>query len=315
MKLIVSRHYTPDTHWTKWIEEGFDFSEYSQPWEHPGVSPLAYETKATYGDLDLDSDSFLRTLVSQVWAKDFARREGEIDEKLVHDSQRFMEFRELELDIFYRDKFHAEDVPREWFEQSEFAKKNLDDIYDWGIDDFNSMGWDTKNEHMVVIDYYNEVIEPELDALWEEIIVRMLVTKTNPTKDSVVHHAIERLWAKRCESWKDSPDLLTEEYKEKFFSQCDEKFEEWALSRSYEAAITLYPVKNLFSYFHDEIVFNNYIQTFVMYGRAHNSEGHLVAVADEETDFVTSRRLLEDPESVTEDEIRYLVGRSHAWWT
>lgn len=315
MKLIVSRHYTPDTHWTKWIEEGFDFCEYSQPWEHPGVSPLAYETKATYGDLDHDSDSFLRSLVSQVWAKDFAQREGEIDEKLVQDSQQFMELRELHLDIFYHEKFHAEDVPREWFEQSEFAEKNLEDPYRWSDGGFGSMGRNVTNGHMVVIRYYNEVIEPEIEALWEAIIVRMLVTKTNPTKESVVQHATERLWAERHESYKDSPALFIEEYKEKFFLQRDKKFEEWALSSSYEAVLTLYPVENLFSYFHDEIVFNNYIQTFVMYGREHNAEGNLMAVVDEETDFVTSRRLLEDSESVTEDEIRYLVGRSHAWWT
>lgn len=211
MRIILSKHAYPDSHWENWIAEGFDFCNIAQPWEHPGVSNLAYETKATYNDLDLDSDSFLSFLVSQVWAKDFARREGEIDEKLVQDSQRFMELRELQLDIFYHEEFHVEDVPHEWFEQSEFSKKNLEDPYEWGDGGLNLAGRDIKNEQMVVVRYYNEVIEPEIEALWEEIIVRMLVTKTNPTKESVVQHATERLWADRCEAWKDSPDLLTEE--------------------------------------------------------------------------------------------------------
>ena len=40
--------------------------------------------------------------------------------------------RELQLDIFYHEEFHVEDVPHEWFEQSEFSKKNLEDPYEWG---------------------------------------------------------------------------------------------------------------------------------------------------------------------------------------
>lgn len=315
MKLILSRHCTPETHWTKWVEEGFDFSDYSQPWEHPGISPLAYETKATYGDLDLDSDSFLRSLVSQVWAEDFTNRSGDIDEKLAHDSKTFMELRETELDIFYREAFQVEDVPNEWLDQSEFAGVDLQAPYKWDDEFLSSASRGVTNEHMAIVNYYNEVIEPKICQLWKDIVVRMLVTGANPKRDTVVQHAVKLLWSKRCKAWKDSPDLLTERHKDEFFSQAEEKFQQWALESSYEAAITLFPADNLFSYFHDEIVFNNYIQRTVMYGREQNAEGGLVVPEDDETAFVTSRRLLDESDNVTEDEIRYLVERSHSWWT
>lgn len=123
MKLILSRHYTPSTHWANWAAEDFDFSDYAQPWEHPGISPLAFETKATYGQLDLDSDAFLKSLVKELWARDFADRSGEIDDELVEMSRRLVELHEIELDIFAREAFTIDDVPLDWFRKSEFARR------------------------------------------------------------------------------------------------------------------------------------------------------------------------------------------------
>lgn len=315
MKLILSRHYTPSTHWTNWVAEDFDFSDYAQPWEHPGISPLAFETKATYGQLDVDSDAFLKTLVEHLWAKDFANRSGEIDDELVEMSQRLLELHEMELDIFTRESFTIDDVPLDWFRKSEFAGKNLDDDYDWGDATLNELWGNTKNRAVVCVAYYNEVIAPEVEKLWQEIIVRMLVTKTNPSREAVADYATQCLWKEDCEHYRDYPEMLTSEKRGEFFSKPEEKFHQWALERSYEAAIACFPVENLFSYFHDEIVFNNYIQMTVMYGREWNVGGGLVVPEGDETVFVSSRRLLDFPESVTEDEVRFLVGRAKYWWT
>ena len=72
------------------------------------------------------------------------------------------------------------------------------------------------------------------------------------------------------------------------------------LSSSYEVAIALYPVENLFSYFHDEIVFNNYIQTMVEVYRELDEQVR-------ETDFALSLDILP---SLTEGDSRYRLNLS-----
>lgn len=307
MRIILSKHAYPDSHWENWTAEGFDFCSIAQPWEHPGVSSLAYETKVQYWELDVDSDSFLEGLVRCVWAPDIASRAGELDAEFVEIAQRFLDLCKLQKMIFVEETFGAGDIPREWFEDSEFAGLDLDALFDW-YGNGRIDGSKVTNGHMAVIRFYNDVIVPEMERLWEEIVVQIILSGYAPRHDAVVEYANEQMWLRRCELFEDDPDLLTEEHRERFFAKRERNYSEWLRERAYESVIVLFPAENLFSYFHDEIVFNNYVQTTVEVNRELDGQVR-------ETDFALSRQLLDDPETVSEDDVRFLVGRTHGWWT
>ena len=307
MRIILSKHAYPDSHWENWTAEGFDFCSIAQPWEHPGVSSLAYETKVQYWELDVDSDSFLEGLVRCVWAPDIASRAGELDAEFVEIAQRFLDLCKLQKMIFVEETFGAGGIPREWFEDSEFAGLDLDALFDW-YGNGRIDGSKVTNGHMAVIRFYNDVIVPEMERLWEEIVVQIILSGYAPRHDAVVEYANEQMWLRRCELFEDDPDLLTEEHRERFFAKRERNYSEWLRERAYESVIVLFPAENLFSYFHDEIVFNNYVQTTVEVNRELDGQVR-------ETDFALSRQLLDDPETVSEDDVRFLVGRTHGWWT
>ena len=209
--------------------------------------------------------------------------------------------------IFVEETFGAGDIPREWFEDSEFAGLDLDALFDW-YGNGRIDGSKVTNGHMAVIRFYNDVIVPEMERLWEEIVVQIILSGYAPRHDAVVEYANEQMWLRRCELFEDDPDLLTEEHRERFFAKRERNYSEWLRERAYESVIVLFPAENLFSYFHDEIVFNNYVQTTVEVNRELDGQVR-------ETDFALSRQLLDDPETVSEDDVRFLVGRTHGWWT
>lgn len=307
MRIILSKHAYPDSHWENWIAEGFDFCSIAQPWEHPGVSNLAYETKVQYWELDVDSDAFLEGIVRRVWAPDIIGRADEFDEEFVELAQRFCELCKIQDTIFIEEKFGAEDIPRDWFEDSEFAGLDLDTPFDW-CGNGRIDGSKVTNGHMAVIRFYKDVVVPEITRVWEEIVVQIILSGYAPRYDAVVAYANEQMWLRRCELFEDDPDLLTEDHRERFFAKQEHNYSEWLRERAYESVIVLFPAENLFSYFHDEIVFNNYVQTTVEVNRELDGQVR-------ETDFALSRQLLDDPETVSEDDVRFLVGRTHGWWT
>lgn len=317
MKLILSRHYTPESHWTKWPEEGFDFSDYSQPWEHPGVSRLAYETKATYGDLDYDGDGFLRRAVEHYWAPDIASRRGDLIDDLVDMAEEFVELTNIEKGFMF-EELGIGDVPKDWLEKVgvEEIDSEHDGLYEYTYGKYST--WTMEPDHAVIIDYLRKYLRPRIGILWKKMIPLIIKENYAPKHDYLVDIVAEDSWAERVREWSDTAwELLTPEYKEKFFEDPEIHFEEWAKSNSYHAAVITYPGENLLSYFHDEIVFQCYIQMTVEHDREPlDNYGLKIRVPrNPETEFVTSRQLLDRPETLTDEDFEILVDLSHGWWS
>ena len=84
MQYDVDFSAVPNSHWSQWRDEEFDFLCSHFVWEHPAVSMLAQKTRPSHWEFDCDADWVIHNFVYNYWVDDILARKDEVDEDLYY---------------------------------------------------------------------------------------------------------------------------------------------------------------------------------------------------------------------------------------
>lgn len=303
MRTLRKANSLPETHWTQWntkdtstfhaddnahsqgVDPTFRFLNYHQPWEHPAISELAQQSKATTADLDYDSDSFLQSLLVKLWLPDIQGRE---DDDTLSATLKTL------ADVAYKAN---NDKQQAYLEYKESFEKNADLIQreqqeapplDENASLIEKLN-DPSRTARQLVDSYLE-LEEKCQNVFRKVLPKLLTEMVRTEYTPLVMNAYEY---GASMSFKKDYGLLGTDY----FYQSSVR------DKLYYLNIATYPGENLPSYVHDQLVFMNYIQ-------------HVVVHEDEtEQEIAQSFELLSEDKDTVLSAFTTAIKGVHSWWT
>lgn len=303
MRTLRNTQYTPRTHWTQWnvkdedtyyegdnahsqgVDPTFRFLNYHQPWEHPAISELAQQSRATNADLDYDSDSFLESLLVKLWLPDIHERE---------DDDSLSETLKTLAEVAYKASIDKQQAYKDY---QEAFDKNTYLIYKEQqeappLDENASLMEklsDPSPTARRIVDTYIELDEKYQDVfnkIFPKVLLEMVRNNYAPLEDNAYEYGANM-------SYKKDYDLLGKDY----FYQSSVQ------DKLYHLNIATYPGENLPSYVHDQLVFMNYIQHTVVHEK------------ETEQELAQSFDLLSDDQETVLTAFTTAIEGVHSWWT
>lgn len=313
MRSIVDKHHKPHDDWARWKEDGFSFIDLCSPWEHPAISPLGYANKVSYGSLDYDSDSLMDMMLEDYWCVDMMGR-SDLPEDLTDLVKKYMGLKTRQGDL----EENRCDPPAEWVE--EFINSYGDSWEDTLREDrefFSQLFPEhtpVEHEEIYLRSMYSiKVVEPQIREILPEILLSIIHHGYSPNINTVKKVVHEKSLKKRlskdymCTDIEGDLARHERELRERF--SVDDEWERYIHGdHSYHLSIVVHPAENLPSYFHDELLFMNYMQNIVVVDDKHHHDTYV-----EECQNVVDGVLLSD---TVDDEL--LAGIAHRigdWWT
>ena len=303
MRTLRKANSLPETHWTQWnvkdedtyyegdnahsqgVDPTFRFLNYHQPWEHPAISELAQQSKATTADLDYDSDSFLQSLLVKLWLPDIQGRE---DDDTLSATLKTL------ADVAYKAN---NDKQQAYLEYKESFEKNAERIQreqqeapplDENASLIEKLNDPSRTARQLVDNYLE--FEEKCQNVFRKVLPKLLTEMVRSEYAPLVMNAYKYGVGM---SYKEDYDLLGTDY----------FYESSVRDKLYYLNIATYPGENLPSYVHDQLVFMNYIQ-------------HVVVHEDEtEQEIAQSFELLSEDKDTVLSAFTTAIKGVHSWWT
>jgi len=296
MQYDVDFSAVPNSHWSQWRDEEFDFLCSHHVWEHPAVSKLAQKTRPSYWEFDCDADWAIHNFVYNYWVDDILARKDEVDEDLYYKALEYHHINNFDvlehkstLDLFVS--------------MREADGKDYNKIYDTDDESIFSMVKDVSIEEWQKIDFEREVKDPYMYRLVQEITMLVFTTEYAPDKEHI-NARLKEQYKNGDEKEQRIYDLYINDERDKDWYTPITPIE-YKLShhnRVYWLMIILYPAENIPSYFHDQMVFMNYIQRIVRH------QGF-----DEQKEIVLKNSLLSETPDV--DDFSTALDEIGSYWT
>ena len=290
-------HDIPTSHWSQWGDHSnFNFLQGHYVWEHPGMSDLAHATRPSYWEIDCDADYALRSFATQYWIQDILSRHDELDEDLYATAQELYhvhnynildhpETMDLFISIAKEQGIHFD---------KDHKKETHSDNLSRLIADIPFDEWIQANFELYVLDLY-------IIALNEKLLSLIFSKGYTPDRESIKESIIN--------AYKNGNDEEVDTYDQFFSPENNDVFDpvdpiRYRISYNenvYWLMLALYPSENLPSYFHDQMVFMNFIQDTVSHD------------VQEEKDIILAGKLLGDQPD--EEAYAFAVSRHRSYWT
>ena len=248
----------PETHWTEWNNEEFQFLRSHHLWEHPAVSQLAKKTRPTLWEFDCDADWVIHKFVRQFWVDGILARASEVDEELYYKAKEYDNISHFEI-------LEYPDLLDEFVSMREAQGKNYEDIYDdRNHKEFSNIIKTTPLYRWKQIDFERKVKDPYMYRLMKEITYLIFTTGYNPRKDHI-NAVLKRHYKEGDEDDQQTYNLyFTDEDKYDGYEPIEPiDYKMIYHDDIYWLMILLYPAENLPSYLHDQMLYMNYIQDTV----------------------------------------------------
>lgn len=257
MQYDVDFSAVPNSHWTEWKDEKFDFLRSHEVWEHPAVSKLAQKTRPSTWEFDCDADWVIHKFVCQFWVEDILARKSEVDEDLYYKAKEYNHISNLDV-------LEHKELLNEFVSMREAEGKNYNDIYNTDVKEIIDMVKDTPLDTWKQVDFEREVKDPYMYRLMKEITELIFTTGYNPKKEHI-NNVLKRHYKEGDEEDQRTYNIyFTDEDKYDGYEPMNPiDYKMMYHDNIYWLMVLLYPAENLPSYFHDQMLYMNYIQNIV----------------------------------------------------
>lgn len=318
MKALRDNHSLPSNHWTEWNssvnqdfhsndnvnedsfgsdynDKQFSFINSHKFWEHPAASELAKQSRATHGDLDRDSDHMLIDLFKNAWVKDFHKNIDNLPQSILEPFIGYERIQEkIELNTNIGEAYYAyKNEIEENLENKMTRDEEIDEFMKHLTGDKSSRWRDTRPPMIKKMHEENSHHEQKILPIITVILLAMIETNYQISDTTLREYIIEDDKKKN----KDDQYELGDKY-----------ILHTALTSGdqYFLNIIAFPGENLPSYFHDEMLYMNYVQNIVAY------EGKYT---HREKEIVLSEKLLKGTKEEILEFSREAMGYAEGWWT
>lgn len=263
--------------------------EKEQFWNHPAASPLALVTRVSTGMIDIDSDSYIPSMMLHVWVEDILQRrtDSDISPNLLQYARIIRKTTDAITDSRerYRRAFKAKQEQIEQ-EEREAVDSEEDTI-------FAKLRGKSETARALVDQHIEEsdALEEIVNTTMQDFLIEVVRTDYQPTRSTVykyLHQGVQ-----------DMPDRKDFD---QFFThgmQYDTSFSK----NFYTMYLASFPGRYLPHYVHDVCLYHNFVQWITVYGREHEQE------------IVISGNLLSRDRTTVLEAFQKVIPGIHGWWT
>ena len=303
--------------WTQWSRDTHHlFINPKKMWEHPAISPLAQATRLeNYGTMDADSDSVI-VRYACIWVEDIMNRRDELSDNLVTAAQNFInagitvQETQEKFHNSHKDLSHSENMPIDEHlnamksasrEQKEHRRKTYQE-YEQSrqarIDMAVALG------RAAILDDYSYGFERLLNDINDDIIESAQSALDNRDDSGKGNDYPEY----DLEYAKNNRDNITEKISDhvqlsSFLYHAKNYGLYWGYVDVYTLSVIAEPGQNLPHYFHDQLLFMNYLQRIVCHDDS------------EEKEVLKSGALISEDKDTVLHGYDEIISGIRGWWT